>query len=280
MKLRIDYHFHPNLPKNDENARKKCKNIWQKFQEKNIKYIVVTEHAYKNPKRAYNLMIKEKPENYFCFPGIECITKEGIDIIVFSNTSNIYNYRELKPFNLLYFELIDFVNSKNNLYAFVTHPYTLGLTSVINKLGEKVYIKSLNLLNAVEISNGAFDNLFFLISKFPLNFIFRSKLKKIIKSKNLPKSDYPKNIKFLVAGSDAHYAEEIGNCYEINYSGNLTKDSIFKIITNNLGGGKPYSERKKFSLILLLKTAFTASHEFFIKTILKNKIKLNDRINN
>ena len=162
MKIRIDYHFHPNLSGNDKRAKKKCLALWQRFQKKGINAVITTEHIYKNPRRAYELMKKYKPEELFCFPGMEYVTKEGIDIVIFSDSENIYNYTELKTFKLPYFDLIKFVNSKDNLYAYVTHPYTLGLTSVVNKLGKEAYSRSTDLLDAVEISNGAFDNLFFL----------------------------------------------------------------------------------------------------------------------
>jgi hypothetical protein len=274
MKIRIDYHFHPNLSRNKQKAIKKCKKIWKKFQKKEINCVIITEHSYKNPKRAYDLMIKEKPKNCFCFPGVEYITKEGIDIIIFSLGKKIYDYKELKSFKTTYFDLIDFVKSKTNLFAFVTHPYTLGLTSVINKLGTKDYKKSLNMLNAIEISNGAFDNLYFFMNTFPFKYFFKTKIKKIIKTKSLPKSDYPKKIKFLSAGSDAHHVEEIGNCYEILYPKKINKNKMFKIISNNLGNGKVfYDTAKKQSVSLLLRMSFTTLCEYITKIIIKIKLQ-------
>ena len=271
MKIKIDYHFHPNLPKNGDRANEKCKRICAQFEKKKIDAVIITEHAYKNPKRAFNLLKKHKPNSLFCFPGIECVTKEGIDIIVFSKNETIYDYEELKTFQSSYFDLISFVNSKKDLYAFVTHPHTLGLTSVINKLGSDAYFKSLNLLNAVEISNGAFDNLFFIINHFPFSIFFISKLEKIKKTKNLLKSEYPLKIKFLAVGSDAHHIEDIGNCYQLESDlSSLNEDNVFKLVTNNKGKGRIYYDNSKsFNFWLLIKTGLTSLNEFIIKQTLK-----------
>lgn len=271
MHLNIDYHFHPNLSKNNKKALTKCHKIWEKLKQQNIRAILATEHAYKNPKRAYELMLKTKPDGFFCFPGVECVTKEGIDIIVFSNNDSIYDFSELKPFKLSYFDLINFVQAKK-LHAFVTHPYTLGLTSVINKLSFAAYKKALDILNAVEISNGAFDNLYFIIKKFPFNLIFRKKAVDISKTRNLPKSDYPQKIKFFAVGSDAHHCEEIGNCYRVDLQEGLTENSVFEKIINNKGHGEVVICKKKFDFPLLIKSAFTALTEFSIKMVLKTKL--------
>lgn len=263
MKLRVDYHFHPNVPKNNKGAVKKCKKFWLKFQEKNINCVIITEHAYKNPKRAYFFMKKTKPKDCFCFPGIECITKEGVDIIVFSSSKNIYEYEEFLPFKLSFFDLINFVNSKNNLYAFIPHPHTFGFTSMIKKLGNEAYYEALNQINAVEISNGTFDNVLFIFNNTPLKYMMKNQYQTMLKTKNLPISDYPKKIKFLASGSDAHHKKSIGNCYEIIYTGKISKVGLFKKITNNFGQGKTVDKGiNRFHTILLIKTLFTAFTEF------------------
>ena len=57
-KIKIDYHFHPNLPKNEDRATEKCKKILAQFEKKKIDVVIITEHAYKNPKRAFNFLNK------------------------------------------------------------------------------------------------------------------------------------------------------------------------------------------------------------------------------
>ena len=273
MKARIDYHFHANLPKCNKKAALKCKQIWSNLEKDNINILISTEHAYKNPKRAFEMLYKFKPKHLYCFPGVECITKEGIDIIVFSKDQSIYEYHQLESFNESYFDLIEFVNSRNDLHAFVTHPHTLGLTSVINKLGKDAYFQSLKMLNAVEISNGAFDNLILLSKKLPFLKLFKSKIKQMHNTQCLPLDDYPSQIQFLAAGSDAHHVEEIGNCYEVSSTRKtLNEKEAFEIVTRNAGKGKVIlDDYKSFSFKLLIKTAFTVMHEFLIKQKLKFK---------
>lgn len=264
MKIRTDYHFHPNLPRNIKRADKKCKYIWEQLAQKGIHVVLVTEHAYKNPKRAFEYMRRHKPDSLYCFPWVECISQEGVDIVVFSDSEKIYDYKELQSFWLPYRDIIDFVNSKDDLSAYVTHPHTLWLAWVIKKLGYDAYQESSQKLGAVEISNGGLDNVYIFIEKFWLKKIFKNLSHKINKVKLLPRNDYPSTIIFLAAGSDAHYPEEIGNCYEIEVDVPIIQeDAIFAFIKNNQGRWKVYIDTsKKFSSVLLIKTAFTAFEEF------------------
>lgn len=262
MKLRIDYHFHPNLPKDEKKAINKCKLWWENFKKNNINCIIVTEHAYKNAKRAFNLMNKTKPKGFFCFPGIEYVSKEGVDLVVFSNKSSIYSITKLnKPFSMSYLETLKLVKNTKDLFAFVTHPYTIGLTSVVRKLGDDIYRKALDTLGAVEISNGAFDRLFLLVN--PLRFILKSKIEGIKKTQNLPKEDYPKKIEFLAVGSDAHQFTEIGNYFEVN------SNNAFNAVSQNKGKGKIIRKKKKFNLNELMNGAVITLSEFLIKKRLK-----------
>jgi hypothetical protein len=50
------------------------------------------------------------------FPGMEFLTSEGIDIIIFSKTQKIYHYAQLKPYHLTMSQTLDFV-SKHQLKA-------------------------------------------------------------------------------------------------------------------------------------------------------------------
>lgn len=58
QKLRVDMHFHPNFPSNYNNALNKSVKLWKALVKQNIDVILVTEHMYKHPDRAYRLMIE------------------------------------------------------------------------------------------------------------------------------------------------------------------------------------------------------------------------------
>jgi len=259
MKLRVDYHFHPNLPKSETKAVEKCKRWWKKFSEEKINCIIVTEHSYKDPERAYSLINKTKPKGMHCIPGVEYCTREGIDIIIFSKREKIYDIKELETFKLNFEETLRLIEKRKDLFATVTHPYTLGLTSVLDKLGWKVYQDAVNRLGSVEISNGSFD----ILEKVLPCFLFRSKLAKIQKHKELPKNEYPKKVRFLTAGSDAHQISEVGNCVELE-----TTKPVFSAITNNKGF-KLIRKERRVSMLELLRGLYIAVKEYKMKKRLK-----------
>lgn len=270
MQLNIDYHFHPNLSINNLLAQKKVKKIRKKFTEKNINCILSTEHSYKNPQRAYQIMNKYKPSWYFCFPWMECITKDWIDIIVFSYDKKIFKYEELKPFRLTYFELIDFIKSKNDLYSFVTHPYSLNLSWVVSKLWQSQYKTSLQLLKAVEISNWAFDNFYLFLKKTPLNKIFHKKIDKILKTKTIPVNDYSWDLDFIAVWSDAHHINEIGNCCSIYFDWEYTDCSVFEAITTRHKHFQiNFNQLNNIDWNMLLRSGLTSFQEFLLKKYYK-----------
>lgn len=269
MEIKVDYHFHPNLPHNNKLAEDKCIKWWNKIDQSNIKGILITEHVYKNPKRTYQLMSSSCPYGIFCFPGIEYITKEGIDMVVFSKSDTLYDIEKLTtPFALSYDELISLVAANDNLFGFITHPFTLGNTSVIKKLGEDSYFKYLNKIGAVEISNGSFINLLKIVNFFLLNLIFKNKVDWANRNFHLPEKYLPENIKFLAVGSDAHILEDVGCLGVLLEVDVLEKGSVFNSIINNKNRIFYYQENK-FNILSLLKNTIIVFQEFSIKLRIK-----------
>lgn len=280
--INVDYHFHPNLPKDEKKAILKAKNYWKEFQKNNINCILVTEHSFKNPRRAYEIMHKTKPKNYFCFPGIEYLTKSGSELILFSLDEKIYDISILDKTLISIEEIILFLKKINNknIACFIPHPYHAGTCSVINNRGYSFYKKIVNEINAVEISNGSYDilNLFLRLKFFKIiKKIFKKKSYFIKKTTTLPKKDYPKKIKFLACGSDAHVVSEIGNYYKIKMPLNkkIKKKEIFELISNNKGKGVCVIKTKKLSFNGLLKIALISFKEYKIKNKFKKAYKQN-----
>lgn len=242
MKLHIDYHFHPNFPRNDEKAFKKAVTWWRKLKEADVNTVICTEHVFKNPKRAYKLMLKAKPEDCFVFPGMEYLTKEGVDIIIFSDNENIYDFSELAPYKLSYEEVVNFIFGKN-LQAIIVHPHILSSTSIIRTLGEKEFRKYLEKLRSVEISN----------TSGPKN-------KKVYE---LPKEDYPNNPKLLSVGSDAHHYEDLGTYIEVE----CDKNDVFDKVCNNSSPKIHKKSPGEFDLIFLIKSSITTLGEGLRKRI-------------
>lgn len=262
MIFNVDCHFHPNLPNNNRRALKKCEKWWAAFKKNKINAVIVTEHVFKNPKRAYRLMKQTEPEDCVAFPGMEYNTKEGVDIVIFSDKEQIYDYDELRPYNLSYEDTIDFVLA-NDLHAYVTHPHTIGFTSVIKKLGYDVYRKSVDKLGAVEIVNMSCFDLYKLLDRFPFKYLFSGMLDSLKKVMFLPKNEYPKKVKFLAVGSDAHLFEEIRAYVRISAS----KENLFERLVSNPNPKIGYTKEKKMNFWLMIKSSITTINEFLLKRL-------------
>lgn len=265
MKFTVDYHFHPNLPRNEKRAIRKCKLWWRALNEHNINTVVVTEHVYRNPQRAFCLMQETKPRASFVFPGMEYLTKEGADIIIFDQTTRIYNLPQLQPYKMNLEQTLVFVKL-NGLTAFVPHPYTLGATSIIKKKGEVFYHQATDFLGAVEITNTCFTDVEKILNRLPKRVLARKRTR-MEKVNNLPKEDYPHHIKFLAAGSDAHHREALGVHIVIT----CPKEKLFAAITSNTHPHLVTPPPQKTNYWLVCKESITSVHELLIKKIIKAK---------
>ena len=270
MTHNVDYHFHPNLPKSRSRALKKCQNFWAALQKKNINTVIITEHNFKNPRRAYELMKETKPENCFVFPGMEHVTAEGIDVLIFHHSETLYQCQALRPFGCSLEETIE-IAEQHDFACCLAHPHSLAKSSIIKRLGHEKYFEYLNKISAVEITNASFDNLIRLFEKPILKRIFKKNIIKIYKTKYLPESDYPENIKFLAVGSDAHHPKQIGTYCTIE----VTDDDLYAQIISNIN---PFiTERicKKIDIRILLIsgyiTFFESMHKYRI--ILFKKVR-------
>ena len=259
----VDYHFHPNLPKGKKRARVKCHKIWASYEKQNINTVIVTEHNFKNPERAFRIMKETKPEHCHVFPGMEHVTEEGIDVLIFHRDETIYQCKSLAPFALSLEDTIK-IAEENNYACCLAHPHSLAQSSIIKRLGHEKYFEYLNLICAVEISNASFDNLVKIFEKPILRKIFKNKLINIYNTKKLPESDYPEKIKFLAVGSDAHHPKQIGTHCSIEVNG----EDLFDRITSNINPYITEKILKKTDFRILLISAYIT----FFEGLQKKKI--------
>ena len=126
----------------------------------------------------------------------------------------------------------------------------------------------MNEVEAVELSNGAFDVLMKLFKVFPFRLFTKKKLDWAQKTQQLPKEYHPKKIKFLAVGSDAHTFDDIGNHVVLKVS-HLDKKTVFHKLINNTDGELMLTH-KKLNLLVLLKNLPIVLNEF----LLKKKFKL------
>lgn len=226
--IKVDYHFHPNLPHDLALARTKVRDIYKRFTELGIRAVLVTEHVYKDYERAWELMCEGKPRNVHIYPGMEYVTSENIDVILFAK-KDLYERRVLLPFERSYEEIADYVRDDDEVFGFVAHPFTLGRTSIMKKAGAEFEKKMCEEMGSVEAAYDVFADLKRALEKPVLRKLFCRTLHHIAENEHLPECCYPDKLQFLAVGSDAHYVWEIGTCAEVK----LKHDDIFYSIVNN-----------------------------------------------
>jgi hypothetical protein len=260
MTYNIDYHFHPNLPKSEKKAHKKSKKAWENFQKHNINVVISTEHVFKNPQRAFSVMKENKPDDAFLFPGIEYLTQEGIDVLIFSQDEKIYTHKELTPYNLSLEETVTFAE-KNNYACSIAHPHTLGTTSIIKRMGQEKYLQYAQKTKSIELSNSSFNNILPCLNFFLLKKIFAKKIKQIENNRLVPEENFFQEVKFFAVGSDAHHPEQIGTYCKLTHHAHELYE---KIINNN----NPEINEKtstKTNFIILIRETICVFREFLIK---------------
>lgn len=230
MKIKIDMHVHPSLPKKEEKALAKAEKWWRELMKKGIRCIISAEHCYRNPGWNYEIMQKTSPEGFFVFPGAELLSMEGVDLIVFHKDKSIYDDEKLiKPWNMKIEDMINYIEKKGYEY-FIPHPFTLGKTSIF-KIGSKRSAKILESAKSIEAHNTCMKQIRIISEKIRLSNIFRKKYKKMLMMENVP-SEYLKNIKFISGGSDAHRPSCIGSCMIIESKSESFED-VFKALISN-----------------------------------------------
>ncbi|MBI2415561.1 MAG: hypothetical protein HYV33_02760 [Candidatus Kerfeldbacteria bacterium] len=213
-KLLVDYHFHPNLSKYDSWANHKCQAIWREFSAQRLDVVVITEHVFKNPARAYRLLLKTRPADAttVIFPGLEALTKEGVDLIIFSEQETIFSYRELMiPKQRDVFEMIAFIKARSNLCGSIAHPYSIGHSGIKRQLGASATERAIRLLGGVEIHNNCFSGGMKVADVTGVSTIIRRQRTMMDYTLTLPAQyfSYPE-VQLYSGGSDAHVVIEIG----------------------------------------------------------------------
>jgi len=231
MKVKVDMHVHPNLPKSDERAIAKAGEWWAVLKKKGIMCIISAEHCYSNPKRNFWIMEKTAPKGFIVLPGVEAISKEGVDIVAFYKDSSIYREKKLLlPYSMKTDVIVGYLNKRGYAY-YISHPFTLGTTSIIKNLGEEKALRIMNKAKSVEIHNTAFSGAARFLEKTGLSIVFRNKYQKMVNVENLPE-EYWKNIKFISGGSDAHKPSDLGSCMTLETK-SMSPAELYRAIVSN-----------------------------------------------
>lgn len=219
--LVIDYHYHPNLSfiglsGYDVLAKSKAHVTWDEFRRSGVDVVFATEHVYKQPERSYYTLQQARPldANTVLFPGVEAVSAEGIDVMIFAESPDaLYSQKTIfskRPPALL--DLIDLIVSTPGLYGSIAHPFCIGNSGIIRKIGEEKAIEAIKRLGGVEIHNVCYRGSNKVADFTGLGKIFRKTREHAELTTNLPEAYYNfPEVTLYTGGSDAHVLVEIGS---------------------------------------------------------------------
>ena len=216
--MRIDCHFHPNFNFFSKFlVKSKAKKIFKQFTKHKIDAVIVTEHVFKRPYQSFLKLKQNQPRDSktMLIPGVEAVTKEGIDVIVFSATEYIYEKKEIMTtWCLSLKDLLRQVAKDKNLHAIIPHPFLPNQQGLFKTIGYKEARKILKEIKLFEKHNDCFTSLIDFLHSTKLEKLlpnFQKHLKKVSNAPEIEGSNY-----LITGGSDAHHAWAIGSHLKIN----------------------------------------------------------------
>ncbi|MFA6039271.1 MAG: hypothetical protein WCV62_00900 [Candidatus Peribacteraceae bacterium] len=214
--IRVDTHFHPNfsfwLP--ESCIRRRARNIWETFRKRKLDMVFVSEHAFKHPRRSYEALMRYRPRNArtHLVPAVEALTKEGIDVVVFSRDTYVYGKKDiLTPYRLTLEKLVARVQKDGRLYGVIAHPYVPSDSGILHHRSERTARKEERELHFVEKYNSSLVALRTVVSLLHLRGLFKRLTFQMNRTIRLPGALIPRGVIWL-GGSDAHHLWDIGNC--------------------------------------------------------------------
>jgi len=274
--IRIDCHFHPNrLRVSNLLGKVRVKRMWKKFHSEKIDAVLVCEHNYKGAKRGFEWLEQHRPKwaKTMLIPGIEVCTERGIDVIVFSRDKYVFSIDKLMtPYAITIEEIIELVENDPKLYGVVTHPYNMSATALMSHMDEEFMKEMVKRLGFLEKHNAALLPVRRAAEFLRLHKVFPKAYERLKKMDYVPDVFHDNEI-VIFAGSDAHFAGDIGSCIEIDASPTEKYDEVFDIlISPEFKRSVFFKERPSFSYIMTngFNTVFEGV-ERRIKRILKKK---------
>lgn len=277
----VDYHFHPNLSKHDGRARRKCRQIWERFAQAQLDVVMVTEHVFKNPERAFRLLASERPSGArtVIFPGLEALTSEGVDIIVFAESTIIFEQQKLMvPKQLSIIEMAQYIHDRTELYGSIAHPRNLGHSGAERRVGLEKTIQAIRLIGGVEIHNTCFKGACWFFDHTRLSHIMRRNRRAMAEVMNLPKEYYTfPEVELYTGGSDAHVLVEIGPGMIVTDPNNRGSRSLFLAAAHNRNT-KMHETAVDIHLFLAFYKGYSILNEALIKAfrLYEGKLYQND----
>jgi hypothetical protein len=206
--IKFDLHYHANIFRLRKNEiQKRIKQHKQSIQSSAVDFIASTEHAYKDPLTAYHYLVDVVSElETTVIPGIEALSKEGIDIIfLYADEESLrIAIKDLPPFGWSIKDAQALVRDTNALMI-VPHPRTPGRTGAANKLPFQEYQTLLLQADYVEIHNSSSVLLRQLFQMKYLQYIVPTSLREKVEDTFMLPEKYRGVSLGWAVSSDAHF---------------------------------------------------------------------------
>jgi hypothetical protein len=243
--LNVDWHLHACFPVSDRATRLKARRYWRQFAKLDLNAVLLSEHQYLDPERAYSIMAEERPpdSNVLLFAGVELVCRANdqqsyrqahTELVVSScnpTGANLYTKPFLSHIGILTLEeAVQEIMRDTSLDCYIPHPYVLGKTGTVKCLGESELCCLLAKYQrlGIEIHNGCFNLVYQILKRKPLiaNLVTRAEatlfqgtqylptLERIKKTRRTPDkllfdSTGQMRAGFFAGGSDAHFPENM-----------------------------------------------------------------------
>jgi len=254
----VDYHFHPNF-RVPSRWRAKAQRIWEGFKLTRLDAVVVCEHSYKNPVDTFHALERTRPHgnHTVLLPGVEILTKEGLDVVVFGENSKWYEdphyERLLRPYGPTIGDVIGVLNQSDHLAGYLPHPFTCGTTGAVRNYGPERARQLANQLGGVEASNNSYSDTIHISERVGGHRWFPTTFGRMRQTQQLHE-DFMQglDVGFFAIGSDAHFPEELGHGVELETGGHVptsSADAFHQMRTNRVHVGVS-KDRKMLASVL------------------------------
>ena len=269
--IRADCHFHPNFPffLPEFFVRRHARKLWKTFQKRKLDTVFVAEHAFKLPLRSYRTLLRERPEKArtVLIPAVEALSKEGIDMIVFSRDQYVYTQKDIiTPYRLTIGQLVTRVRQDRRLYGVIPHPFAPSDSGILRHESERDARREERTLHFVEKYNASLAALEQFLSAMHLTRLLRRLSLQAKNTTRLPVRMIPRGMIFL-GGSDAHHVWDMGSCLLIHAPKPRDERRMFRALISPKHKRTFFWRRHRHPLYSMVSDGVTAFREHLMRKL-------------
>jgi len=272
--IKVDTHFHPNFLRTRDKERK-AKKIREKFEQVGLDAVIVAEHAYKKAQHAFEFLLQHKPLNSktHLIPGVEVLTEEWADMIVFSQNPDIYQKHSKltipRSFSISW--LVEYIGMHDDIFWIITHPFTLSKSAIANHISVDRLKEITKKIKLVERHNACLRDLRIMFEQSGFHKVFKKIHEKSILTESCPCYYDECGEVVCLTWSDAHHIDDIWTYSLINTNGSCKSNynDLFQAVVNhNHPREAVFQLKNRFQMLRsLARNGFTSLSEAFIEKL-------------